>query len=286
MANETGLIDAVGSRNARYYISTFNVLENTDGAWRPSWNWAAFVCSTGWFFYRRMFVYGAVNLALLLLVLVPQSMHLTPEESAWAGKLLIAYVVIGFAVIPLLADWLYYRYLRRRVAAGSAAAPSLISFGMAAAAMTAAAAASIHALAIATSVDYEVRVHVVDALLGAAPYKAAVDAVAKEKSALPETTAELPRVAPLRLPEGIKLVEIVPGGIVRVAFTGYRHINGRWVEFVPTLAEKTVEWRCYNIDMPDKELPSLCRVKRSVERKPPAPKTAPGAASTPAAGGK
>lgn len=268
MANELGLSGAVGSRNARYYIGTFNTFENVEGAWRPSWNWAAFLCSTGWFFYRRMFVHGAINQALLLLAVVPQAMHLTPEESGVAGALLIAYAAVSLAVLPVCANWLYYRHLKQRVAAGRAAPPDLASFIAGAVAMALAAAVTIYAGAIATSVDHEVRLHVVDALLGVAPYKAAVEASVKEKGLLPAATADLPRVAAERLPTGVKLAEIMPGGIVRVAFAGFRHINGRWVEMVPTQTDKALEWRCYNIDMPEKELPSQCRLKRPAPRAP------------------
>lgn len=275
MAHDTGMSGAIGDRNLRYYISTFNDIENAGDGLRPSFNWAAMVCSTGWFFYRRMFLFGAINLGLLLLVLAPQTMHLTPEESGIAGWALVVYAVVSFAVLPFVANWLYYRHLKARVAAGRGKAPDLLSFGLGAAAMTLAAAVSITSLAIATSVDHEVRLHVVDGLIGVAPYKAAVEASVKEKGVLPMTQADAPRVSPDRVPRGVKLADIGPGGVVRVAFTGFRHINGRGIEIVPTLNDKTVEWRCYNVDMPDKELPSQCRTKRAPARKvaaePPAP---------------
>ena len=178
MASATGLTNAAGTRNTRYYTSLFNQYESAEGAWKPSWNWAAFVCSTGWFFFRRMFLFGVINLALLLLVALPYVVHLTPGESTIAKGALLLYAVLAFG-------------------------------------------------------------------------------------ALPATAAELPPVGSARLHPNIKLADLAPGGIVRVVFTGFRHIEARSVEIVPTLGDKTVEWRCYNIDMPDKELPAQCRVTRA-----------------------
>lgn len=290
MANEMGLSSAAGTRNARYYTHIFNQFENAEGAWRPSWNWGAFVCSTGWFLFRRMFVHGAINLAVLLLVALPFAVHLTVEEASLAHGVLAVYLLIGLIAVPLVANWLYYVHLKRRLGAGGTTVPDMMSFGAAAAATTVAAAAVLYAVVIGTGIDYEVRVHVVDAMLAAAPQKSAVENFVKQKGALPDTAADastlVPAVGGAPVHPGIKFAEITAGGVVRIAFTGFRHINGRWVEFVPTLNDKLVEWRCYNIDMPDHELPSLCRVKRPVERKAPAAKGAPAADTTAAAPGK
>jgi Pilin (bacterial filament)/Protein of unknown function (DUF2628) len=263
MASAAGLTNAAGARNTRYYTRIFNQFENGDGAWKPSWNWAAFICSTGWFFFRRMFLFGAINLAVLLMVALPHVVHLTSGEASIARGALAVYLVLAFGVLPFFADWIYYLHLKRRLTHGGATAPDMISFGAAAAATTAAASALIFAGVIASSTDYDVRVQVVDALLAVAPYKTAVETVVKQKGALPATTAELPPVGATRPHPGIKLADLAPGGIVRVVFTGFRHIDARSIEIVPTLNDKTVEWRCYNIDMPDKELPVQCRVTRA-----------------------
>ncbi len=271
----TGLSSAVGTRSTQYYTRLFNQYEGAAGAWKPSWNWAAFVCSTGWFFFRRMFLFGAINLAVLLLVLLPRTVHLTSFETTIANAALGVYVVMAFGVLPVVADWLYYRHLKNRLDATSNAegktAPNLLSFGVAAGGTTLAATALIYAAIIGSAPDYAVRVHVVDALLAVAPLKTAVENVAKQKGALPATAAELPAVGAARLHPGIKLADLAPGGVVRVVFTGFRHIEARSVEIVPTLNDKTIEWRCYNVDMPEKELPAQCRVTRARPVVPPVP---------------
>ena len=271
MASATGLTNAAGTRNTRYYTHIFNQFENADGAWKPSWNWAAFICSTGWFVFRRMFLFGVINLAVLLLVALPHVVHLTSGESTIAKGALALYAVLAFGVLPVFADWIYYLHLKRRLARGGTTAPDMISFGAAATATTVAASALIYAGVIGSSTDYEVRVQVVDALLAVGPLKTAVETVAKQNGALPATAAELPPMGSARLHPNIKLADLAPGGIVRVVFTGFRHIDARSVEMVPTLGDKTVEWRCYNIDMPDKELPVQCRVTRARPVVPMAP---------------
>ena len=271
MASATGLTNAAGTRNTRYYTNLFNQYEGAEGAWKPSWNWAAFVCSTGWFFFRRMFLFGAINLGVLLAAVLPHAVHLTSGEATIAKGALLLYAVLAFGVLPVFADWIYYLHLKRRLARGGSTAPDMISFGAAAAATTVAGSALIYAGVIGSSTDYEVRVQVVDALFAVGPLKTAVETVVKQKGALPATAAELPPVGSTRLHPNIKLADLAPGGIVRVVFTGFRHIDARSVEIVPTLSEKTVEWRCYNIDMPDKELPVQCRVTRARPVVPMAP---------------
>ena len=133
------------------------------------------MCSTGWFFYRRMFVHGAVNLVLLLLVALPFAVHLTPDEAPVVQGALALYLLATLVVLPLTVNWIYYLHLKRRLEAGGNTAPDMVSFGAAAAAATVAAAVVLHSLAIATSTDYDVRVQVVDAMLAVAPQKAAVE---------------------------------------------------------------------------------------------------------------
>ena len=140
-----GLTNAAGVRNTRYYTSRFNQYEGAGGAWKPSWNWAVFVCSTGWFLFRRMFWFGVINLALLLLVLLPRTAHLTSFETTFANAALGVYLVLAFGVLPLVADWVYYQHLKRRLGvdggAGRKTAPDMLGFGVAAGGTTLVAAA-------------------------------------------------------------------------------------------------------------------------------------------------
>lgn len=48
------------SRNSRYYLDAFKKLDKG----RVSWNWAAFFLQGMWMFYRKMYLYGLLSLAL------------------------------------------------------------------------------------------------------------------------------------------------------------------------------------------------------------------------------
>jgi hypothetical protein len=48
--------------NAEYYETAFRKLRGQYG--RTSWNWASFCFPTGWFFYRKMFVWGLSAIAV------------------------------------------------------------------------------------------------------------------------------------------------------------------------------------------------------------------------------
>ena len=48
------------SRNSRYYLDAFKKLDED----RDSWNWAAFFFQGMWMFYRKMYLYGLLSLAL------------------------------------------------------------------------------------------------------------------------------------------------------------------------------------------------------------------------------
>lgn len=48
------------SRNSKYYLDAFRKLDEG----RASWNWAAFFFQGMWMFYRKMYLYGLLSLAL------------------------------------------------------------------------------------------------------------------------------------------------------------------------------------------------------------------------------
>ena len=79
-----GLTNAAGVRNTRYYTSRFNQYEGAGGAWKPSWNWAVFVCSTGRFLFRRMFWFGVAAGGTTLVAAAPAA-PAPPATPAKAG---------------------------------------------------------------------------------------------------------------------------------------------------------------------------------------------------------
>ena len=95
---------------ADYYLRRF---EQIDSGRRVGWNWPAFFLSTAWFAYRGLSAYALLNLvapwATLISVVLSDSEILTM-------LLLIGYPVVLFLLVPMYADALYYRRVRREIA--------------------------------------------------------------------------------------------------------------------------------------------------------------------------
>lgn len=133
----------VGS-NALKYLQKFRKIENGQKA---GWNWAAFFLSPYWFFYRKMYKPGIVFLTLrlcLMLLLFPyENKALELYQSLYANAANLSEnaiqtalqeifhtlipVYIGGAVLvvlavvsALLADRLYYGYVRRSITGAKA----------------------------------------------------------------------------------------------------------------------------------------------------------------------
>jgi polyferredoxin len=107
----------LGPRKDRY-LAKFARTEHVRG-WVPGWNTAAFLHSTAWLWYRRMYGWSLLNLfapVLLLFVLVFVVQWFVPESSmnaitAVTGAL---YGLFMFVAVPVYADTFYYRFLKRR----------------------------------------------------------------------------------------------------------------------------------------------------------------------------
>jgi type IV pilus assembly protein PilA len=97
---------------ADYYLRRF---EQIDAGRRAGWNWAAFFFSTAWFSYRGLGGWCALNffapwLGMLLLAFMA-------SVSDYLGVLVVvAYLVVFFVLVPVYADALYYRRIKRTLA--------------------------------------------------------------------------------------------------------------------------------------------------------------------------
>jgi hypothetical protein len=81
-------------------------------AWIPGWNIAAFLHSTGWFWYRRMYAWSILNLLAPLFYVLFITLALRPivpdEQMGHAiAASGIAYLLLVFVLVPVFADSLY-----------------------------------------------------------------------------------------------------------------------------------------------------------------------------------
>lgn len=98
----------IGEKKLDYYLTKFERMEEKNN--RISFNLSGLICSTFWCFYRKMFVPGALLLALNFLVAFVQVRYLM------TAPLIINIVALIIALIPnfvcgFLGNSLYYNYV-------------------------------------------------------------------------------------------------------------------------------------------------------------------------------
>jgi hypothetical protein len=87
------------------YLRHFERMQARDRSWLPGWNFGAFLHSTGWFWYRRMYAWSVLNLiapVLFIFLLVVVVQGLLPESAREVGVAVlgIAYLLLVF-VLPI-----------------------------------------------------------------------------------------------------------------------------------------------------------------------------------------
>jgi Tfp pilus assembly major pilin PilA len=108
---------AVGPKKAGFYVPKFLKFDQP-GASRLSWNWPAVFVSFYWFLYRRMYVPWAIFSLLIPIGIGVLTTILGHVLGGRAGDLIYSVVSIGyyFGVIPALANSLYHREVKDRIA--------------------------------------------------------------------------------------------------------------------------------------------------------------------------
>ena len=113
MAVDRQQLEAAIGRNSGYYFRRF---EQIDAGRKGGWNWPAFFFSTAWFSYRGLGGWATLNFiapwaAFILGVLMGAAI-------GGLGMLimLLAYLVGFYILVPMYADALYYKRIRRTIA--------------------------------------------------------------------------------------------------------------------------------------------------------------------------
>ncbi|MCZ6616499.1 MAG: DUF2628 domain-containing protein [Gammaproteobacteria bacterium] len=106
---------AIGDNNTNYYI---RYLENAgEDSWTPSWHWPAFFVTSGWLLYRKLWLawflyFFALPVALIFAGVITVALGETFGAIAQTVISLVCY----FVLMPMFANALYARKLRRLVA--------------------------------------------------------------------------------------------------------------------------------------------------------------------------
>ena len=85
--------DYVGE-NIDSFVPYFMEVDAQDGKFKFSWVWSAFFFQFVWFYYRKMYLWGTVNILLRLVPVIN---------------------VLSVLVMPMLAKYLYYRNAQNKL---------------------------------------------------------------------------------------------------------------------------------------------------------------------------
>lgn len=255
---ETEKPAAAFGRKAGRYLQHFERMQRAQKTWLPGWNWAAFLHSTGWFWYRRMYGWSVLNLILPLLflaLLVFVLQWLVPERDMGmaVAALGIVYVLLVCVLLPLFADSLYLYRLKRD---GKALHPPSLftAFGALLLIVIPAWMAYISAQA---QIEYSHRERVSEGLSIAVTLKTPVAEFHANQRRLPGAQ----EAAQFTHREKLKFARSVawdPARRAIVATMGESE-DGKRFELAAVEKDGVLKWICRTIDLDAKYLPADCR---------------------------
>lgn len=240
------------------YLRHFERMRAQDRTWVAGWNFAAFLHSTGWFWYRRMYGWSLLNLmapvlCLLLLVFVVQ--WLVPEGAMGTAVAAtgVVYLLAVFVLLPMYADSLYLARLQR---GGTAPRPPSAFTALGALVIIVVPGYIVYAGAVA-QLEYSRRERASEGLARAAALKAPVAEFHAAERRLPgaQEAANFREIDPMKF---TKSVGWDAGRRAIVVTLGERD-DGRRFEIAAVEKDGALEWICRTIDFDAKYLPSSCR---------------------------
>lgn len=269
-------IAAIGPEKARYYLPKFERFAAGGGL--ISWNWPAFFVSFFWLLYRKMWLlavfYWFLPIPVFMLLFL---VSMFTSFWVYAAAAIIYWLAI-FVVLPLYADALYWRHVKKQVELtrrSMASSASAIGYLSATGGTSGAAIGIIigvmalfllpvlgilAAIAIPAYQDYVVRAQVAAARMQVAAAQSALVEYVEVTGQLPATLETLDVVSGLGAGEWSAELDYDPAdGSLLIAFeTG--GLAGKTLYLTPYLAEDdSVQWECGSADIDDSQLPQDCR---------------------------
>lgn len=247
---------AIGPR-ADHYLKRFEKIERAGGGWAPGWNLAACLHSTGWFWYRRMYGWAQLNFFGPILMLVPimlVSLWIGPVGHLVAAAAII-YLATVFVVLPVYADSIYLRHLKRERKDPAATRPSAWT---ALGAIALALAPLVPVLVMVQEYEYRAnRDKVAEGVSIAATLQSPIAAFYEKHKRLPDPQ----EAAQFRHSSPTKFTASVGWDATRkavVATMGER-FNGKRFEIAAEEKDGALVWTCRSIDLEPKYLSAACR---------------------------
>jgi len=275
---------AVGEKKADFYVPRF-VAFDQPGSSKASWNWPAFFVTFPWMLYRRMYMeallyFVALPIALGILAVI---VMLTLGETAGSVVQTLMGLVATFVIVPMFANALYHRSVRKRIQKFLDTSPSreaaeqrligqssVASGGMIAVIVLVCAIPLIGilaAIAIPAYQDYTIRAQVAEGLTLAQPVKDAIATSYNNSGTVPEDLQAAGFGADDVAGQYVASIEVEQGAVfIRYGNAANQHIAGRTLSLIPQLADEQLVWACGHAAGEDsgtsiepKYLPAACR---------------------------
>lgn len=265
----------LGPKNANYYLDRFQQFEGGGGS--ASWNWPAFLVSSIWLLYRKMWLNALLYMFIFPIVLQLVSAAMVPALGPAAAGIfyLGGYLVIAFVLLPVFANRLYYQHAQGKIAKVVAANADEGQRALEAArrggtsnivviilVILVPLSGILAAIAIPAYQDYTIRAQVSEGLSVAGVAQVAVSEGLVDSGELPTDNS----TAGLDEPDVLggmytSSVEVIDGRIV-VTYGNQAHslIDGNRLELRPVVEDGQIRnWDCGSPDLQAKHLPAICR---------------------------
>jgi type IV pilus assembly protein PilA len=101
---------AIG-KNTEFYLPKFEHYD--EGGSKAGWNWPAFVVTSGWYLYRKMWLWGLLNFffPVIASLVVGAVAALTRMPPLATGLLYIGALILNWALLTIFANALYWRHV-------------------------------------------------------------------------------------------------------------------------------------------------------------------------------
>jgi type IV pilus assembly protein PilA len=284
--------EAVIGPNREYYLPKFEAFDA--GGPLASWHWPAFFVTTPWYLYRKMWLWGMLNLAYPWIAAIVLGIALGISRPSITIMVIVSLIVLAVpsVLLAVFANALYWKHshkvirglpnsiaaqpdkrqLRLERNGGTGVGPMIgvlaggFFFGVFMIGMMA-------AISIPAYQDYSIRSQITEGLNLAAPLKAQVVEYYMKNSTWPEQV-ELDGEPPSG--RYVSSVNVVSGSVMITYGIGANpKINGQRLALTPAIdMDGDVHWICGNgkvnpgermadgptgTDIPEKYLPRLCR---------------------------
>ena len=240
------------------YLRHFERMQARNRTWLPGWNFGAFLHSTGWFWYRRMYAWSLLNLIapvlfMFLLMIVVQGLLRESARDSGVAALGIAYLLLVFVLLPLYADSLYLYRLKRD---GKAPKPPSVFTGIGAFLLIVIPGWILY-VSMTAHLEYQIRERASEGLSRASALRTPVAEFYANERRLPDQqeAAKFAETEPMQFS---KSVGWDPARRAIVVTLGERE-EGKRFEILAIEKDGMLEWKCRTIDFNAKYLPSSCR---------------------------